>query len=117
MTARKDRTSGSKGESCFWYAFGLEDNEPLPAIFLFDCKEGSGATLIVFDEVGTDTRRSVKHMSIEATTANDRRRNGGWSFERSDLRIKAERMTKIEETAKAKAAAAAKKAAATTSKA
>jgi hypothetical protein len=105
MNAKRNKTTAKKGDSVFWYAFGLEDNEPLTAIMLFDVEDGHGATLVVFDEVGTDTRRAVKHMLHEDATSIDRRRNGGWSFERSDLRIKAERMRQVEAAAKSQAIA------------
>jgi hypothetical protein len=80
------KTTGNAGDDCFWYAFGLPNNTPLPAKFLLDLERPeAGAILFVFDEVGGDVRRSVKHMSVEVTDT-DRRRNGGWSYDRLDKR-------------------------------
>ncbi len=87
MNAKKIRTSGWVGEMCYWYPFGLDNNVPRPAYFLQDCPSGNGAMLCTLDEHGTETMRAVKHMSMEVAD-NDRRRNGGWSFERVDIERK-----------------------------
>lgn len=80
------KTVGQTGDDCFWYAFGDKSNTPLPAKFLLDQDRAeAGAVLYVFDETGVQVRRSVKHIGLNVTHT-DRRRNGGWSFERLDLK-------------------------------
>jgi hypothetical protein len=81
------KDTGKIGDKCFWYAFGMANNTPASATFLLDLNQPeAGAILFTEDTNGGEARRSVKHMDMEGVATNDRRRNGGWSFERLDLK-------------------------------
>ena len=70
------------GNPVFWFGDGLRENTPCPAMANVDSNEARSLSLTVFTVNGPMIKDGVKHIDAKAS-ANDRRDNGGWAWNRN----------------------------------